>query len=157
MEQIRNVRIKKMKQKSILLFSLIILITNSCRKDIKLPSNEMEKLFGEWEWVKTNNGWGGSESTPNSSGTTSTIEFDRKGNFKSYVNGKVELKLRYSIDERFSSFNQTTGLYISYKNNKLLNHSKFGNNQGVGFGGQDTLLLADEGNDGNGYIYVRKR
>ncbi len=157
MKQVRNIRINKMDGKSILLFSLIILIITSCRKDIKMPSTEMEKIYGEWEWVKTYGGWGGSESTPSSTGTTASIEFDRKGNYKNFVNGKLELKLRYSITERYSSFNQTTGLYISYKHNKLFNHSEYGSDQGVGFGGQDSLFIADEGNDGSGYIYIRKK
>lgn len=150
-----------MKTKQTILTIAVVTISmflTTCKKDISLPSQDLEKLFGTWEWVNSSGGWAGRTTTPSSEGYSQKIEFNKNGIYKSYRNDKVESKMDFTIKEGKTIYSSGTAYLIEYKNKKLFEKENAITNitQSVRFIGQDTLCLADEAYDGFGSTYVRR-
>ncbi len=138
---------------TIVTFSLFL---TTCRKDISLPSPDLEKLFGSWEWVQSSGGFGGQTTTPISAGYSHTVEFNKNGIYKWYKDGKLQDKMKFTATEGSSIYTTGTAFLIKYKDTGLFDKNENPTTQRVTFGGQDTLFLSDECYDCYGHIYIRK-
>lgn len=128
----------------------------TCKKNISLPSPELEKLFGSWEWVQSSGGFGGQTTTPTSSGDSQTVEFNKNGIYKWYKGDKLQHKMKFSVTEYQSVYTTSPSFVIKYKDTRLFVNKDFPITQTVTFGGQDSLFLNDECNDCYNHIYIRK-
>jgi hypothetical protein len=76
------------------------------------PKTNTDQLVGEWEWIKTYNGWVGLE-TPASKGYTETLILDKTNNFMRSRNGAVAEEKYYYINKvRSLEHPQDSVLYI---------------------------------------------
>lgn len=145
-------------KRKVLTVVIASLFLTTCKKEVVLPNQNLEKLFGTWEWVSSSGGWAGRTLTPASEGYSQQIEFTEKGVYKVYINDKVENKMEFTITENSSSIYTSQTVYmIKYKATGLFkkNKSVFDMSQTFKFSG-DTLWLADECYDCFGHIYIRK-
>lgn len=61
--------------KKLTIITILSLFFISCNKNAAVAfDSDAEKILGKWEWVKTEGGWGGTQ-TPETSGTTHQLFF----------------------------------------------------------------------------------
>lgn len=133
-----------------------LLFMTACKKDISLPNENLEQLFGTWEWVQSSGGIGGVSINTTSEGYTKTIEFNSDGTYKWYKNGKLKDKMKFTVIEGPSIYSSSNGYLIKYNDTGLFDQNDHPISQNIKFYGQDILLLHEECNDCFGHIYVRK-
>ena len=138
------------------LFISLALFANACRKDITVPNSETEKLFGKWTWVQSAGGIIPSEKSPKTEGYTSSIEFNDKGIYKTYKDGKQTDKMKYTLSEGKSIFLPGKGILIDFKDVGLLDKKNAPLKQSLQFFGNDTLFLSEECYDCRWHLYVRQ-
>src|SRR4051812_32598860 len=97
-------QVRQQKPWTVAVLVISVLLT-TCRKDISLPDPELEKLFGNWSWVQSCGGFAGQTATPATVGCTRSLEFNKNGIYKCYVNGKQHEKLKFSLTEGVSIYN----------------------------------------------------
>jgi hypothetical protein len=131
----------------------------TCRKDISIPNQELDKLFCSWEWVETNAyGSFGPIANPASEGYSRTIEFDRNGIYRSYKDGKKDEKYKFTISEGTSNYIIGTAYIINYKRTGIVfNNDSPISSQAIQFKGSDTLILHILDYDGYYRIYKRQK
>ena len=143
-------------KKIIFFIYIILLLFTSCRKDISLPNQELEKLFGTWEWISSSGGFAGITTSHDSVGNTKTIEFTKKGIYKSYKNGDLIEKRKFTIKKGSSIYTSDDANLIIYKEN--LNKNKNHNpNEMIRYLENDTLILYEECYDCYSNLYIRKK
>lgn len=111
-----------MKTKQILWTIAIVTISlflTACRKDISLPSQDLEKLFGTWNWVQSSGGFGGQTTSSATAGYSQTIEFNKNGIYKWYKDGKLQDKMKFTVTEGSSIYTTGTAFLIKYKDIRL--------------------------------------
>jgi hypothetical protein len=148
-----RIREQKFWMAAVLVVSVLL---TTCRKDISLPNQDLEKLFGSWNWVQSSGGFAGQTTTPATVGYTKSLEFNKNGIYKSYKNEKQQEKFKFSLTEGTSISSTGTAYLIEYKDLGFF-HKKTTSmsQQSVWFGGQDTLFLNDEAFDGFFNVYTR--
>jgi hypothetical protein len=129
----------------------------TCRKDISVPSTDLDKLFGTWNWIQSSGGFAGQINSPATSGYSQTIEFNKNGIYKIYKDGKQKDKMKFTLTNGTSIYNTGTAYLIKYKDIGLFDKNDHSVTQSVKFGGQDTLFLNDECYDCYGHIYIRQK
>jgi hypothetical protein len=91
----------------------------------------VNKIFGEWEWIRTSNSWGMKPFTPESAGYELKLKINENGILKKYKNGIRIEKVRFSSARKLG-------------NGKILinpiNDEESPFNVLFEFRGQDTLL-----------------
>jgi hypothetical protein len=140
-----------------ILFVLIVLNVNACRKDISVPNSESEKLFGKWTWIQSAGGIGGNFKSPKTEDYTSSIEFSDKGIYKTYKDGKQTDKMKYSLSEGKTIYLPGKGILIEFKDVGLFDKDNAPLKQSMQFFGNDTLFLSEECYDCYGHLYVREK
>jgi hypothetical protein len=148
---------KNFNQKPLLIFILLSLffVVTSCRKDISVPNPELEKLFTTWDWVKSTGGISGAGETPESTGCSIQIEYNKNGIFKLYKDNVQASKFKFTLSEGPSLYGSETVYIITYDNLKESLESSPGPNDEIEFRGKDTLILNDQAADGYKGFYVR--
>lgn len=130
---------------------------SACRKAISVPAPELEKLFGSWVWVRTTGGVF-LDTTTAAAGYTKTVVFNRNGICKRYKNGKQTDKLKFSLSAKNDASDSSVTYFINYKNIELFDGFKTTpSSQFVYFLGQDSLVLLEDCDDGQNYLYVREK
>jgi hypothetical protein len=137
-------------------FLAVCLFLTSCRKDITVPNSEMNKLFGNWQWIETSGGFAGQVKTPATEGYSQSVEFKSDGIYKLYHDGKQKDKKTFTLSQGSSIHDTVTAVLITYKNTGCGNKTEDVIKQSVKFGGQDTLFLLDECADCYSFVFVRK-
>lgn len=148
----------KYAQKCLVLALIIFCFLSACRKAISVPAPELEKLFGSWVWVRTTGGAFLDTITTADVSYTKTVVFNRNGICKRYKNGKQTDKLKFSLSAKNDASGSGVIYFISYKNVELFDAYKTTPvSQFVDFLGQDTLVLLEDCDDGQNYLYVREK
>ena len=99
----------KLIMKKILLMAIIGMITLSCSKD---DANSNAKIIGKWKWEVSSGGIAGTTETPQSTGQSRKLEISADS-IKSYVNGTLNFKTKYTIETRASLiFNEPRQMII---------------------------------------------
>ena len=136
-----------------ILFSILILVA-SCKKDIPVPEEGLEHLFGKWTWVSSNGGLINQTTTPETENYIIEIEYKKNGVFKKYKDGKKVNKMKFKFEKGQTIFSVEDEYSIKYT---------IGKSKKVGvvphyfqFIGTDTLVLKEECFDCLTHIYVRK-
>jgi len=94
------------------------------------------EIIGTWNWTGSSGGIAGTTETPESTGDERKLEIS-KDSIKSYLNGELNLKTKYTVEIRESLlFNEPRKMIISGN----------GFNQIIDFNG-DTLALSGDCND----------
>jgi hypothetical protein len=140
-----------------ILFILIVLNVNACRKDITTPNSEAEKLFGKWMWIQSSGGIGGNSKSPKTEGYSNSIEFSDKGIYKTFKDGKQTDKMEYSLSEGKSIYLPGKGTIIEFKDIGLFDKDNTPLKQSMQFFGNDTLFLSEECYDCYSHLYVREK
>jgi hypothetical protein len=118
---------------------LILLSLSGCRKDIELPNEDLNKLFGKWEWVQSVGGISGGTETPASKGYTQTYEFTSKGQHIYYQDDAELFRINYIVEEKTNSITGDQGYLINYyDNNNIQLVSQF-----ITIVNDDELILQD--------------
>lgn len=103
-----------------------------------VPKSSTDQLEGEWEWSRTKNGWGGTE-TPALKGNTETLILGKNQSFKRIKNGVVtEEKYYYISQESSSELSQNTILFLNLVDKE--NHKKV-SSQPIFLLGADSIKL----------------
>ena len=111
----------------------------ACRKDIKTPSVETTKVFGNWKWISSQTGSGNIVQTPESAGYERELEYKENGIYKEFVDGKKEEKLLFSFIEG-TTINFAEPVYIiKYIKSGLNKKEKFRDDFSIQ--NEDTLIL----------------
>jgi hypothetical protein len=126
----------------------------TCKKDINVPTQDLEKLFGKWTLLSSG---GGSNGQFYQSDGSVTIEFYKNGICKTYKNGKQTDKMKFTLSEGPSIFTSGTAYLINYKDIGLFHKNDNHFVQSIWFQGQDTLDLNEECFDCFAYRYIRKQ
>jgi len=134
----------------------LILLAQTCGKEITLPDPELKKIFGRWEWIETSGGFAGKIITPSKAGYTDEIEFNKEGIFQEFRNGTLQDKKRFSITTDKSILKEDSAYIISFSpidslfRRTMKKHS-------VSFSGSDTLHLNEECFDCFSTVWSRKK
>ena len=131
---------------------------SSCKKDVAVPTDELNQIFGTWEWSMSLGGYSGRAETPVSSGFTRQLELNKKGIGRFYKNGKQVSKNGFTLKSEPSASSQTGYIIkINFRKTGICEkHSS--QTQLVGFIGSDTLVLTDyDCSDGSSCFYFRKK
>lgn len=139
-----------------ILFFFIFLV--NCNKDVSVPNEYLEKLFGSWTWMQSSGGFtGGQTTTPMTEGYSQDVEFNRNGIYKLYQDGKQKEKMKFSLTEEPS--NNSTGIkyIIKYDDAGIITQNKLVDTQSILFEGEDTLFLNDQCVDCYGHTYIRQK
>src|SRR5689334_18447118 len=129
-----------MKYTVTLALAAFVLLSSKCKKDIEVPSAELKKIFGKWEWVSSTGGFAGKTITPASAGYQVRLEFNSNGAYKRYKNNSLEDQRNFSFQQETSTYNHQTVWAVSFSGSPL--------SMLVDFSGNDTLLLNDNAYDG---------
>ena len=132
------------------------LCLTNCRKDVILPNPEFKKLFGQWEWVMTSGGIGGSTTTPSTTGHNVQIEFKENGIYKSFEDGKRKDKMKFKFYEGSTLPNGSKEMRVKLEDIRFLNKDYAFMDKLIEFGSQDTLYLNDTFADGYCSVYIKK-
>ena len=94
------------------------------------------KIIGNWDWIGSSGGIAGTTATPESTGDERKLEIS-KDSIKSYLNGALNSKTKYTVETRESLlFNEPRKMIISGNGFKQI----------IDFQG-DTLVLIGDCND----------
>lgn len=135
----------------------LFILISGCKKNIVLPDESLNKIFGTWEWVQSTGGYSGTRVTPKSSGSTKTIEFSKNGTYRWFKDGKRQGKVSYTISENKSMLMGSNSFIITYGKSNWLDKDAPEMQQSISFSGNDTLFLHDECYDCFGHIFVRSK
>ena len=95
--------------RNIIILIIIGLIILSCSKDDNETSAD---LTGKWNWILSSGGIAGTTETPQTSGENRKLEISID-TIKSYLNGILNFKTKYTIETRESIiFNETREMII---------------------------------------------
>ncbi len=138
-----------------MLTTFIALLTlYSCKKDIPIPKEGLNNLFGEWVWVSSNGGLTNQTTSPNTENYIIEIEYKKNGIFKKHRDGKRVNKMKFKFEKGQTIFSSEDEYLIKYTIGKF---SKVGTTPHYfEFIGADTLILKEECFDCFTHIYVRK-
>ncbi len=139
-------------------FAIVMLsfFMTTCRKDISVPNQDLDKLFTTWNWVQSTGGFAGQVTSPATTGYSQTIEFGRDGIYKRYKNGKLLDKFKFTLSEGTSIFSTGSAFLIKYEQTGIFSSNDSPMiSQSIKFSGQDTLFLNDEVYDGYSNIYTK--
>lgn len=119
----------------------------SCQKEISVPDEEAELIFGDWEWYRSvNTGWY-SESTPASEGYSIEVIIERTGRYTSYQGAEEYMNEKFTI-VKDPELSWPTPYRLEFKNNTALTVYKLS---------EDTIAFYPyEFNDGSISYYKRK-
>jgi hypothetical protein len=148
-------KILKQKLLFIFIFLSLIFVMTSCRKDISVPNPELDKLFDTWDWIRSTGGISGAGESPETTGSSIQIEFNKNGIFKLYKDNKQSSKYKFSLSEGESFYGSGTVYIITYNNMTESEKSSPGPNDEIEFRTEDTLILNDQAADGYKGFYVR--
>jgi len=104
--------------------------------------------------VQTSGGNASQITTPANQGYTQSIEFDKDGIFRSFVNGKKSSKLKFSLSTGTSIYKTGTAYLLTFTHiGSTQNLSQ--TPESVWFSTSDSLFLKEETSDGYQYVYTR--
>lgn len=137
----------------------LILVLTACRKDISVPNQQYENLFGTWTWIESTGGESGQAISPATEGYSITVEYNENGVFKRFRDGKKISKMTFKFVEGNSMFSAGQVPMIEYKEKKITTSplKKGILRASVSFTGNDTLFVSDECYDCYTHLYVRKK
>jgi|SRR4051812_37008831 hypothetical protein len=138
------------------MFIVLPVCIMACAKNKTLPNDNLKALYGSWEWKESYCGWSG-RSDPGTTGHSSSVEFKKNGICIWRLDGKHKDKMHYSVEEGTSMVTQEKAYLMKFDDTGLFDKNNAGITQSVNFHGNDTLILADEADDGCGSTYVRKK
>jgi hypothetical protein len=139
-----------MKERWILMVCFILLLAG-CRKQIDLPDPSLENIFGEWQWILTEETT--ATVTPATVGYNQSFEFKKNGVYKRYRDGSQKDRGRYEIKSEIS-INSGTYNIIHFKHSTYSDFTDAPSR--VSFMGNDTLRLEEERIEGHTHLFVRK-
>ena len=91
------------------------------------------EIIGNWNWIGSSGGIAGTTETPESTGDKRKLEIS-KDSIKSYLNGELNLKTKYTVETRESLlFNEPRKMIISGSGFKQI----------IDFDGDDLILIGD--------------
>ena len=134
-----------------LLFLVISTIFFSCTKepvDKTVYADIPAALLGKWNWFYSGGGIANIVITPQTTGETRAIEFDKNNNYKEYVNGSLKSESDYHIEKSKSIFSHDSVLLIIIK--ELWPSRLY-----FEFKSSDTLITYEEAFDGFEHRYIR--
>lgn len=117
--------------------------------------NKSKQLVGKWEWIESSGGITGGIMTPKSEGYTIQSEFTKKGIYRSYKDGLLNLQMKYKVVLIKSVLSGAESYMVHYQNVKGQNLSMV--NDSFEFRGKDTLILKEECHDCYTRIFVRSK
>lgn len=142
--------------KTILIVSSLSIFLTGCKKDIDVPKQELNNLFGTWEWVQSSGGFAGITTSPLTEGHTIKLEFNENGIYKEFKNGEKIDKRKFSFIEGKSIYTADNSTLIEYEKTGVLNRKENFTSQSIIFFSNDTLQLNDECYDCFSRLYVKK-
>ena len=134
-----------------LILGCFLLTTTACQKDIDIPDESLEDLFGEWQWVESTGGISGEIITPNSEGYEMTYTYTKKGIHKYYKGDVEQFRVEYELIEKINPFTGKDGYMINY----LSDGDTYLPDQYLVLNG-DELMLYDECTDCYTLMFSRK-
>ncbi len=134
------------------LLVLFALVFCGCRKDISLPEQNLDRIFGRWSWVESYCGWSG-KSTPESTDQVHYFEFRKNGVFIETVTNKTRSRGVFQLSEEQRA--DQTDFYIKLNYHNTFGVTKHSSYLLVNFSGSDTLSLGGNIDDGCAVTYAR--
>ena len=136
----------------IFIFLILAFFIDSCKKDIIVPKENFNKLFGTWELLYSTGGIAG-DTINYANEDNIRILYKKNGIFKKYKNYKRINKMTFKFEEDATS--SSKGKYIiSYSEGKF--SKKMPVSHWFEFLGNDTLILTDICADCYTSTYVRE-
>lgn len=122
----------------------------SCKKgNIKTNSGgvDPEKIYGKWNWVNSTGGFAGTTITPKLAGYSEWVEYKRDKSVYYYRNDTLKNQAKYAVAKGYSIFYEKPACIIKYTPDAI--------DQVIIKATKDTLILADNVNDGFTILYVK--
>lgn len=138
-----------MKSLALILLSSIVLTFASCKKEINVPTPELENIFGDWDLVTQCGGFVGACIEPDSAGFTQSISFTKSGKFDIIRDGKRISSGTFSFEFSDSRLSSKMQYQIHYSSDKIVNEN-------INFNGKNTMYLSEDCFDCYGYTYSRR-
>ena len=107
---------------------IVFAIFSSCKKEISLPNDESNKLFGTWELYYSSGPFG---QLPGSENNTIVRKYDDNGIVKGNKNGINNLRTTYT----FGTFS------AGYSMLDIIEYKRGNNSEYYSFRGNDTLII----------------
>jgi len=128
--------------KKLRLLTIIGIMVLSCSKS---DDNQNLDLFGQWNWISSSGGITGTTQTPETTGEIRKLEISSHV-IKSYLNGRLNSEIRYTIETRNSLlYNEPREMIV--QNNDVLLIFDLNENE---------LVLTGDCNDCFSSTYVRE-
>lgn len=105
-------------------------------------------LLGKWSWVQSTGGFAGKTTTPQTEGHTSQLEFKAGNTVSAYMDGSLTKIIKFDLAKGHSIFSVDSVYILRYQADGL--------DQAVLKTTKDTLILADNVNDGFTKTYVKQ-
>jgi hypothetical protein len=135
----------------ITLAAAFVFLTHSLGCDAGTPVDpEVSQLYGTWQWLKTQGGFGGDVYTPQSTGQTAKVIFRPTGIAQFYRNDTLVKQLGYAVIKR-NPYTGAQDMYCVHYNGS----NDYFSDQIISFQGPDTLRLSDVCMDCFNYTYSR--
>jgi hypothetical protein len=85
----------------------------SKEKAVYIP-DDLQKIFGTWDWISSSGGFGGGTTTALASGTQESIEFTKINKVKWVVNGNESKDAYFQFKAKDSFLISKANYYIEY-------------------------------------------
>lgn len=136
------------------LLILSVIISTSCKKEIKLPDTSLEKLYGKWNLIKSV-GKHGEGEVPSAGGYQIWISFNNYGEYDKYRDSTQLINGSYNITQENDSLGES---YILTTNARYRYNGKEydqADSLAIEFRGDDTLAMSCNCENGLDYLYNR--
>lgn len=138
--------------KKFIFIIVIFILTNSCKKNIIVPKDDFNKLFGTWQLTQTVGAISGDTINYEPKDYIIIVEYNKNGIYKKYKDDKRLTKKNFKFEE--DALSSAHGNYIISYSKKF--SKKMQISQWFKFVGNDTLILTDNCDDCFISTYVRE-
>ncbi|MEO6149170.1 MAG: hypothetical protein ABIN95_10500 [Mucilaginibacter sp.] len=134
-----------------LAYLFILICAISCKKENVKTNNgvDPEKIYGKWNWVNSTGGIAGLTITPKTAGYEASVEYKRSKSVYYYRNDTLKSQAKFSITKGNTIFSTKQAYIIKY--------TPDGMDHVIMKVTKDTLVLADNANDGFTILYVKDK
>lgn len=133
--------------------ALVLFFTHFLGCDVGAPVDpEIAQLYGTWQWIKTQGGFGGDLQTPQSTGHTASVIFHSAG-IAQFFRDDTLVKLVHFTALKGKPYAGAEEMYFIH----YIEENYFSPDQIISFQGSDTLRLSDTCMDCFQYTYIRVR
>ena len=135
-----------------LVYLLMIFCAASCKKEnvkVKNPDVDLSKIYGKWNWVNSTGGIAGLTITPKTAGYNMSVEYRINKSVYFFRNDTLQNQAKFAIVKGNSIFSVDPAYIIKYDPD--------GMDHVIIKAKKDTLILADNVNDGFTILYVKQK